>query len=321
MFDRRQFLSSAPLLVSAVAALAEAWPQKPVRIVFPYAAGSSGDVLARLFAQRLGEVFGRPFVVENRTGANGVVGAEAVARAPADGHTLLWAITPQLAIAPAMSKVPYDPVEDFAPISAVCANTFALVVNSMLPVKTVTEFVDYIRSQQNTLSYAEGGIGSIGHLAMALFLMRSNLNMTNVTYRGNQPALNDVAAGHVPVMFSLLGDAISQSGNGSLRILAVGGEHRSAQVPDVPTMNEAGYPGFKAVSWYGLLAPAKTPRTVINVLAFELARAVKEPTIIERLRSASVDPLGTNPEEFSKMISADTLAWGQALKATGFAAN
>ena len=273
--------------------------------------------MARLLAQRLTDSLAQPFFVENRVGANGIIGADAVARSPADGYTLLWAITPQIAISPAMTKVPYDPVKDFAPISAVSTNNFALVVNPSLPVKTVAQFVDYVRTRSGELVYAEGGVGSISHLAMALFLRRAGLNMTNVTYKGNQPALTDVIAGHVPCMFSLLGDALPQSDSGAVRLLAVASDLRSPQAPNVPTMDEAGFSGFKAVSWYGLMAPANTPKSIVDRIASEIALAVKDAKFVERLAAYVVDPLGNSPQQFAAMIASDIAFWREAVKVAG----
>jgi hypothetical protein len=189
---------------------------RPVRVLYPYAAGSSGDTTARLITRRLNDALGQPFVVENRTGANGIIATEAVVRASADGYTLLWATMPQIAIAPAMSKVPYDPVKDFAPISAICSNSFALAVNPRLPVRTGSEFVDYARGQPGGFAYAEGGAGSLSHLAMVLLLDRAGLKGTNVSYKGSMQALTDVVAGHLPAMFSVLGDALSQAQGGAV---------------------------------------------------------------------------------------------------------
>ena len=187
---------------------AQDWPQRPVRILVPYAAGGNSDSMARISAQHLSEAFRQPFVVENRIGANGAIAGEAVARAAPDGHTLLWGVQPAIVIAPAMNKVPFDPAKDFAPISVVGTNPFVLVVNKNVPVKTVAEFIAWVKSQPNKLSYAEGSAGSVTHLSMALFLKRAGLEMTNVSYRGNAPALTDVIAGHLPTMFSNLSDAL-----------------------------------------------------------------------------------------------------------------
>src|SRR5713101_226678 len=260
------FTSLSVLIALGLAgpAQSQAWPQKPVRIIYPYAAGSAGDAAARLTAQRLGEVFGQPFSVENRVGANGALAAEAVARSPADGHTLFWAASPQISIAPAMKTLSYDPVKDFAPISAVNTHTFVLVVNPRLPARTLAEFVGYVRAQPDKLAYAEGSVGSVGHLAMALFLKRAGLEMTNVSYRGNAPALTDVIAGHLPTMFSNLSDALPHAATGAVRLLAVSSDKRAPQIPDVPTVAESGFPGFNVLTWNGLMAPAATPNAIVD---------------------------------------------------------
>ena len=240
MFARRQFVLMAALVAFTGSAGADGWPERPVRIIFPYAAGSTGDATARLIARRLSDRFGQPFIVENRVGANGVIGVEAVARSAPDGYTLLWAVTPQITISPMMTKVPYNPATDFVPISAVSTNRFALLVNAKVPVKTVSEFIEYVRDQRKGFTYAEGGAGSITHLSMVLFLSRAGLNGTNVSYKGTGPALTDVVAGHLPAMFALFGDALSQAESGAIRLLAVSSEQRSAQAPDVPTIAEFG---------------------------------------------------------------------------------
>ena len=229
-------LLAAAAVVFGAPAQAQDWPQRPVRIIGPYAAGGNADVLARLTAQRLSEAFGQQFMVENRVGGNGVIAAEAVARAAPDGYTLMWGVLPPVAIQPAMTKVPYDPIKDFAPISVVGTNPFVLVVNKDVPAKSVKEFIAWVKSQPGKLSYAEGAVGSLTHLAMALFLKRAGIEMTNVSYRGNAPALTDVVAGHVPTMFSNVSDALPQIQAGSIRALAVSSDTRVPQLPDVPTV-------------------------------------------------------------------------------------
>jgi tripartite-type tricarboxylate transporter receptor subunit TctC len=293
------------------------WPQRPVRIIGPYAAGGNADVLARLTAQRLSDAFGRQFVVENRVGGNGIIAAEAVAHAPADGHTLLWGVLPPLAIQPALGKVPYDSLKDFAPISVVATNPFVLVVNKDLPVKTVAEFIAWVRAQPAKPSYAEGAVGSVTHLAMALFLHRADIAMTNVSYRGNSPALTDLVAGHLPTMFSNLSDALPHLASGAIRALAVSSDKRSPQLPEVRTVAESGFPGFNVITWNGLVAPAGTPKPIIDRLAAEIARAVKDPAFVARLASLGADPLGDTPDEFAARIAADLDLWAQAVVAAG----
>jgi tripartite-type tricarboxylate transporter receptor subunit TctC len=296
---------------------AQAWPSRAVRIVVPYAAGGNSDVMARVVAQRLTEHFGQAFIVENRVGANGALAADTVARSPADGYTLLWAVTPPMTIAPAMAKLNHDPIKDFAPISAVAINGFVLVVHKDFPPKTLAEFISHVKAQKEKMSYAEGTAGSVTHLAMALFAKRAGLEMTNVSYRGNAPAMNDVIAGHLKTMFSNVSDALPHAASGSIRLLAVSTAKREAQAPNVPTVAESGFPGFNVVTWNGLVAPADTPREIVDKVAGEISRAVKDPQFAGRLKAAGADPLGNTPDEFAALIKADTATWADAVAVTG----
>jgi tripartite-type tricarboxylate transporter receptor subunit TctC len=308
---------TATLAAAASHAQAQNWPHRPVRIIAPYAAGGNSDVITRLTAQRLTDAFGQTFVVENRLGGNGAVAAEAAARSPADGYTLLWGVTPPITINPAMTRVNYDPIKDFAPISVVAVNGFVLVVNKNFPPKSATEFISYVRAQPNKLAYAEGSVGSLTHLAMALFLKRAGLDMTNVSYRGNAPALTDVVAGHLPTMFSNISDAIPQASAGTIRLLAVSGAQRARQIPDIPTVAESGFPGFNVLTWNGLMAPAGAPKEIIDKMAAEIARAVKDEQFVARLDQYGADPLGNTPEEFAAMIANETALWSDTVKSLG----
>jgi tripartite-type tricarboxylate transporter receptor subunit TctC len=307
----------AVLLPFGGGAQSQDWPNRPVRILVPYAAGGNSDAMARISAQHLSDAFKQPFVVENRIGANGAIAGEAVARAAPDGHTLLWGVQPAIVIAPAMNKVPFDPIKDFAPISVVGTNPFVLIVNKDVPVKTVPEFIAWVKSQPSKLSYAEGSAGSVTHLSMALFLKRAGLDMTNVSYRGNAPALTDVIAGHLPTMFSNLSDALPHAASGAVRILAVSSEQRMPQLKDVPTVAESGFPGYRAVTWNGLMAPAGTPKPIVDRIAAEIAKATKDPKFIERLVSFGADPSGITPEQFAALIASDLKLWSEAVAVAG----
>ena len=314
----------ASVMAFAAAGLSQAvqaqdWPQRPVKIVVPFAPGGNADGMARMIGQRLGEVFGHQFVIENRTGAGGTLAVEAVVRAPADGYTLLWGVQPQIAIIPAMQKVSYDPVKELAPISVLATNPFVLVVNGKLPAASVAEFVAWARAQPGKLSYGSSGMGSVAHLAMALLLNRAGLEMTPVHYRGNAQAMTDVVAGHVPTMFSSLADALPQAAGGAIRMLAVSGSKRAAQVPDVATVGESGYPGFNVVTWNGLMAPAQTPQAIVDRIAAEVARAVKDPKFVEQLTNFGVDALGNSPSEFAALIAAELRLWAEVVKIAGVA--
>ena len=320
---RRGFLASiaAATVVGATReSRAQDWPQKPVRVFVGFAPGGNSDLVARLIAQRLSERLGQPFVVENRAGANGTLAAEATARAAGDGYTLFMAALPHLAIAPAMGKLGYDPVKDFTPISNVGTNPFVLVVHPSFPAGTLKEFEDEVRRQPGKLPYASGGIGSLTHLSMALYLRRAGLDMIHVPYKGGGPASTDVLAGHVKVYFSNLSAIAAQVQGGALRALAISDNKRHAQLPDVPTMSELGYRDFRTLTWNGLVAPAATPKEIVERLAGEIALALKDDAIRQRLVSYGVDPLGDRPEEFAATIAADLALWAEAVKVAGVAA-
>jgi tripartite-type tricarboxylate transporter receptor subunit TctC len=318
-------VAPAALILTACVAFgaqvqAQPWPSRTVRIVVPYAAGGNSDVMARVVAQRLTEAFGQTFIVENRVGANGALAADTVIRAGADGYTLLWAVTPPMTIAPAMTKLSYDPIKDFAPISAVATNGFVLVVHKDFPPKTVAEFIAHVKAQKEKMSYAEGTAGSVTHLAMALFANRAGLDMTNISYRGNAPAMNDVIAGHLKTLFSNLSDALPHAASGAIRLLAVSTAQRAPQAATVPTVAESGLPGFNVITWNGLVAPAGTPREIVDKIAGEIGHAVKDPQFAGRLKAAGADPLGNTPDEFAAMIKADTATWADAVAVTGLKA-
>ena len=225
-------LAVAIVAVSAIVpALAQAWPQHPVTIVVPFAAGGNTDGIARMIGQRLSDALGQPFIIENKGGAGGALAAEIVARSHPDGYTLFVTAVSVLAIVPKMDKVAYDPVRDFAPISNIATNPFVLVVHKDLPVKTLADFVAYVKAQNGALSYASAGVGSLSHLAMALFLKQAGIDMIHVPYKGNAPALEDVVAGQVPAMFSNLSDALPQAAGGNVRLIAISGDRRAVQCP------------------------------------------------------------------------------------------
>jgi tripartite-type tricarboxylate transporter receptor subunit TctC len=305
------------VLLAIPSAQAQSWPNKPVTVVVPYAAGGNTDGIARMISQRLSEALGQQFVVENRGGGGGALAADFVARAQPDGYTLFVTAAPVFAIVPKMMKVKYDPVQNFTPISNIATNPFVLVVNKDIPVKSVAGFVAYVKEQKNKLSYGSAGQGSLMHLSMALFLKAAGIDMIHVPYKGNAPALSDVIAGHVPAMFSNLSDALPQIAAGSVRPLAVSGSKRAPQIPDVPTVAESGYPNFNAITWNGLVAPAGTPKEIVEKVAREVAAAVGDTKFVEKLAGYGVDPLGNTPEEFSRMIAADVATWAAALEAAG----
>lgn len=311
-------LVAVALLAASAVALAQDWPPRPVKVLVPFAAGGNIDVMGRLAAARLSEAFGQQFVVENRVGGNGVIATEAVARAPADGTTLLWASTSVIAIFPAISKVGYDPVKDFAPISLFGVAPQVLIVNPKIPAQTVPEFVAYVKSQKEKLPYAGGGgPGSASNLMMSLFLKRAGLEMTNVSYRGTAPALSDLIAGHIPTMFVPISEALPQARAGLIRMLAVSSGTRWREAPDVPTISEQGFSGFHMVSWTGMVAPAGTPQDIVARIAAEFTRALKDPQFVAHMRKAGVEPAADSPAAFAAFIAKEIVLWGEAVKIAG----
>lgn len=308
---------AAAILAAAPQAHAQDWPDKPVTVIVPFAAGGNTDGIARMTAQHLSEAFGKQFVVENRPGAGGAIAADIVAKAKPDGYTLFLTALPVMAIVPVINKVRYDSLKDFTPISNVATNAFVLVVNKDLPIKTLAQFVDYVKARQGQLSYGSAGIGSLNHLSMALFLKRAGLEMTHVPYKGNAPALSDVVAGHIPAMFSNLSDALPQAKGGNVRMLAVSSKARSPQAPDVPTVAESGYAGFNVLTWNGLMGPANLPQAIVDKIATEMGKAVKTPAFAQRLDKFGVEPLGNTPAEYKTMLADDIDNWAKALKLAG----
>ena len=316
---RRSLLASfAALATLPAAAQAPSWPTKPVKLLVGFGAGGNIDNVARLTAARLSETFGQQFIVENRVGANGTLAADAVAKAAPDGHTLFWAGTGTVSIFSALGKPPYDIIKDFAPVSMIGTNPQVLIVNPKLPVTNVLEFVAYVKAQKEKLPYGGGGgPGSVSNLLMALFLKRAGIEMTAVSYRGTAQALTDVIAGHIPTMFVPLPEAKPQVEGGKVRMIAVSDDKRSRGAPAIPTISESGFPGFRGISWNGLMVPAGTPRDIVDRLAAEFARAAKDPKFVAGLDAYGVDPLGLTPEEFAKFIKEDMALWAEAVKIAG----
>ena len=305
------------LVALADSASAQSWPDRPIKLLVPFAAGGNIDVTGRLMAARLSEALGQQMIVENRVGGGGIIAMEAIQRAAPDGYTLLWASTNVMAIVPATTRVKYDPVKDFAPISELGSSPQVLLVNSKVPAKTVAEFVAYAKAQPAPLAYAGGGgPGSASNLIMALFLERAGLKMTSVSYRGTAPALTDVIGGQIPTTFVPISEAVAQAANPNLRILAVSSEKRSARLPDVPSIAET-YPGYNAVSWTGMLAPAGTPKAIVDKIAGEMARAAKDPKFIALLRDNGIDPAIEGPEKFAALIAAEIPNWAKAVGIAG----
>jgi len=296
---------------------AQTYPQKPVRVIVPFPPGGVTDSIARITADWLTQRLGQTFVAENRPGASGAIAAELVARAEPDGYTLFSAASPQLAVVPHVQKINYDPIKDFAPISIVGTNPFAFGCNDKIPSTTLKEFVEYARARPGQLSFASPGVGSIGHLTMALFLARAGLKMEAVLYKGGGPAIADTVAGHVPCYFGNLNEIIPHAGSGRLKVFAVSGETRARQLPNVPTVAEQGYPGFRTLTWNGYVAPGGTPRAIVERVAREIAAGCKDPAFTARLDKIGVDAVCSTPDEFVRAVREDLATWKEAVQAAG----
>lgn len=299
------------------------WPTKPVRIVVPFAPGGTTDLLARAVAPDLSKAFGQPFIVDNRAGAGGNVGAEAVAKSPGDGYTLLMGTVGTHGINTSLySKLPYDPVKDFVPITLVAGVPNVMVMNAekakALGIQNVRDFIQYAKANPGKLNMASSGNGTSIHLAGELFKSMSGTFMLHIPYRGSGPALLDMVSGNMDVMFDNLPSSMPQIKAGKLKALAVTSAQRSAALPDVPTIEEAGgLKGFDATSWFGLLAPAGTPPDVVNRLQQEVAKALGTPAIKERLLAQGAIPSGNTPQEFARFIDSEIRKWAVVVKASG----
>lgn len=320
MTTRRIFMKQ--ILVGSLAAglpmpaFANDWPTRPVKLIVPFAPGGNTDGISRLIGLHLGKKFGEAVIIENRLGAGGMIATEALVRATPDGYTLMMVTLSQLAVLPALQKVSYDPIKDIVPICNIASNPFCMVANPQFGPKTLKEFVAYVKARPGKLSYASGGTGSLSHLTMVLFLQRAGLDMAHVPYKGGAPAITDVIGNQVPVYFGNLSEALPHAER-DLIALAVSGTKRAKKLPDVPTIAESGYPGFRSETWNGLIAPAMTPRAVIDLVAAEAQSALKDPTILAHLESYGVDPIGSTPKEFAATISDDIAQWGAAIKSAG----
>ena len=295
-----------------------AWPEKPIAFIVPVAAGGLNDHSARITAQWLGKALKTNIVVENRVGGNTAIGADYVARAKPDGYTFLMAALPGLVMIPHMQKVNYDTFKSFIPISMMDASYMAFAVNpAFVPVNNFPELVAYVKAHPNQVNYATGAVGGTGHLSMALLLKRAGIAMTHVPYKGNSEAVVAALGGHVAVYVGTLSDVIQHHKNGKLRILGVSSTQRVSELPDVPTIAEQGYPGYRIVTWNGLLAPAGTPKEVITTIADALKAACQDPAFNAEYQAIGVDAVCSTPEQFAERLRADWTMWGEAVKSLG----
>jgi tripartite-type tricarboxylate transporter receptor subunit TctC len=316
---------AALTLLAGPAAAQGSWPTKPVRIVVPFAPGGTTDILARAVAPELSKAFGQQFIVDNRAGAGGNVGAEIVAKAPNDGYTLLMGTVGTHGINRALyPKLPFDPIKDFAPITLVAAVPNVMEMNAdkakELNINSVADFVKYAKANPGKLNMASSGSGTSIHLAGELFKTMTGSFMTHIPYRGSGPALLDLVGGNADVMFDNLPSSMQQIKGGKLKALAVTSAKRSPALPDVPTVEEAGGPslkGYEASSWFGLLAPAGTPPEIVNRIQQEVAKSLGTAAIKEKMLAQGAIPSGNPPAEFAKFIDSEHAKWAKVVKASG----
>jgi len=315
-FWRMLFTCWSIASLSAASSLAaDAYPAKPIRIIVAYPAGGANDIVARIIGQELSQDLGQPVVIENKSGAAGVVGADAAAHAPVDGYNLLMAAGAHT-LAPSLNaKLPYDIVRDFQPISLAAIGTYLLVVNPSVPAHSVKELIALAKAKPGALNFASSGAGAPPHLAGVLFQNLTGTKLAHVPYRGDTPAIADLVAGQVQLAFLSISPLIPQVKAGALRALAITTDKRSAVMPDLPTLAESGLPGYNIGTWWGLMAPAKTPRPIIDRLAAAMHKATNLASVKERFIANGIEAKGNTPEEFAAMVKSEVMRYGELAKA------
>ena len=299
----------------ATLASAQAYPTRPIRIVVPFGAGGGADLMTRFVAQRMTASLGVPVVVDTRPGGGGLIGTQIGATAAPDGYTLVEASATTLAVLPLMTKTPYDAQKDLAPITMMGVQPHVVLVHPSVPVKSLQELVAYAKSKPGGLNYASSGNGGPNHLGTELFKLEAGIQMTHIPYKGNGPALSDLLGGQVQLSILTVAPSLPHIKAGKLRALAATSPARLPVLPDLPTVAELGYAGYEVRSWYGLLAPARTPRAIIAKLHQEIAAILKQPESIEGLRVQGIDAIGNSPEDFAAHIRNEIKRWGRVVKA------
>ena len=306
------------LWASAGASHAASYPDRPVRLIVTYPAGGPADIAARALAQKLGELWGQQVVVDNRAGAGGIIGTELAAKAAPDGYTLLHGTAAGLIInSLLMKKLPYDAFRDFAPVSMVVMVPQLLVLHPGMPVNSLKELIALAKAKPGQLNYASVGAGSPNHLGMELLKSMSGIDMVHVPYKGATPAVADLIAGQVQLMFNGMSSVLPHVASGKLKAIAIGSARRSAAAPDVPTVAEAGLPGFEYIAWNGNFAPAATPRAIVLKLNADIRKALAAPDVVQRLSSLGSEPAAGTPEEFAAYLKQDYARWSAVVKAAG----
>ena len=305
------------LLLMLLAGMAHAFPTKPVKIIVAFPPGGGTDIVARLLAPRLSEVWGQPVIVENRAGASGTIGTEAAARAEPDGYTLLMATMGNMTANQHLYRMAEDPLRAFAPITKVVDVHFVFMANPALPANNVQELIVLAKQHPGEIAYSSSGPGGAPHLAMELFKRRAGIDVVHIPYKGSGPSINDLIGGRVMLTMDSLLQSLPHIKSGRLKALAVPGPKRSALLPDVPTIAESGLPGFALTNWFGLLAPAATPRDVLVKVHDDVVRILKEPELEKRISDLGADVVGNSAEEFGAAMRAESAQWAEIIKAAG----
>lgn len=314
----RKITAALAIALLPLLAAAQAWPNKPIRVIVSVPAGGTPDVTARLVTPGLSSLLGQQLVVDNRSGAGGLIGAELAANATPDGYTLFISSPGALTILPHLRKnVPYDTLRDFVPIGLISIGPFLLITHPSVPARTVKELIALARAQPGKLNYASAGNGTANHLAMELFKQMADVNITHVPYKGAPQAVSDVLAGHMDMMFNSIAPVLAHIRSERVRVLGIASAKRSPQLPDVPTISEAGVPGFEAVNWFGMFAPARTPKKIIARLNAALVKVVNAPQTRAQFEALGADPVGSSPEEFAAFVRRDLEKYAKVVKLSG----
>jgi tripartite-type tricarboxylate transporter receptor subunit TctC len=319
---RRFILAACGAVLLGGAVMAQEYPSRPVKIVVPYPAGGSNDIIARIVAQKLSERSGQNFLVENRGGAGGNVGAEAVAASEPDGYTLLLTAPPPLTINAALYKnLPFDPAKAFAPVALIASVPIVLAVHPSFGVKDVKELVALAKAKPGTINFGSSGIGTTNHLAGELLKTKTGIDIVHVPYKGAAPVMNDLIAGHIPMMFDNIPAVLPQVQGKLINAIAVAGSERASALPGVPTVAEQGVEGFEASAWFGLVAPMKTPAPVLAKLQAEVAAILQMPDVQKRFVELGAEPGAVSGEAFGKFLAEEATKWGGIIRASGATAN
>jgi tripartite-type tricarboxylate transporter receptor subunit TctC len=306
--------------IGAAAAWADDYPTRPVTIIVASTPGGGTDIISRIIADQLSKQLGEPFVVENMPGAGSLTGTVAAAKAAPDGYTLQTGLNASMAVNPSLfANLPYDPIRDFVPVGMLAEFPFAIVVSNNFPAHSVRELITLAKSKPGEINYASAGNGTGQHLSMELFKLTTGINLTHVPYRGAQPAYTDVISGQVPVMIDNLASALGQINGGNVRALAVTGKQRSPLLPDVPTVEEAGVPGYVYYTWFGLWAPAKTPQPIVDKLYAQVRKALTDPTVKQRIVAAAGEPMDMPLADIEPFLKAEIAKWAGVVKRAGIA--